>query len=81
MVVIVHLFARARDLAGTPTLRVELADDATVGDVRRGIADQCPALANLLDRSALALNNEFAKDHQTIMPGSEVALLPPVSGG
>ena len=38
MIVHVRLFARARDLAGTDVLRVELPDGATISDLRRRLA-------------------------------------------
>ena len=77
----VHLFARARDLAGTSTLAIEIPDGSTVGDLRRRLAAQVPALAGLLERSAVAVDTEFAPDSQPLRPESEIALLPPVSGG
>ncbi len=81
MILHVRLFARARDLAGTDILRVELPDGATVGDLRRQLAVVCPALAGLLERSALAVDNEFADDTQVVSANAEIAVLPPVSGG
>lgn len=81
MIVHVRLFARARDLAGTDVLSVELPDGATVADLRRRIAADCPALSSLLQRSALAVANEFADDSLELSPHAEIALLPPVSGG
>lgn len=81
MIVHVRLFARARDLAGTDVLRIELPDGATVADLRRRIAADCPALSSLLERSALAVDNEFAADSLVIAANAEIALLPPVSGG
>jgi molybdopterin converting factor subunit 1 len=77
----VCLFARARDLAGVDRVAVNLPDGATVGDLRRQLAAECPALAGLLNRCALAVNEEFADDALTLPPHAEVALLPPVSGG
>jgi molybdopterin converting factor subunit 1 len=77
----VRLFARAGDLAGTGMLAVELPSGATVADLRRRLAEQCPALRPLLTHSALAVNNEFADDTTALADGAEVALLPPVSGG
>lgn len=77
----IRLFARARELAGTDTLEVELPAGATVAELRRRIAGTCPALADLLGRSALAVNNEFADDSETLPSTAEVAVLPPVSGG
>jgi molybdopterin converting factor subunit 1 len=81
MQIAVRLFARARDLAGTDVVRLELPDGATVGELRRRLAADYPALAGLLERSALAVQDEFAEDGVTLPRGAEVALLPPVSGG
>jgi molybdopterin converting factor subunit 1 len=81
MLVHVRLFARARDLAGADVLRIELPDGATVADLRRRLAADCPALSALLERSALAVENEFAADSLELPVDAEVALLPPVSGG
>ena len=77
----VRLFARARDLAGADRLDVDIPAGATVGELRRRIAAQCPALAGLLERSALAVNEEFADDDLTLPANADLALLPPVSGG
>jgi molybdopterin synthase catalytic subunit len=81
MLIHVKLFARARDLASTGAVAVELPDGATVGELRRRLAGLHPALAGLLERSALAVHDEFAEDTLTLSPQDEVALLPPVSGG
>lgn len=81
MILQVRLFARARDLAGADTIRVELSEGATVADLRRRLAADQPALAGLLERSALAVENDFAEDSRVLSPNDEVALLPPVSGG
>jgi molybdopterin synthase catalytic subunit len=81
MIVHVRLFARARDLAGADSVTVELPDGATVADLRRRLAAEHPALAGLLERSALAVENEFAEDLLSLSANAEIALLPPVSGG
>ena len=77
----VLLFARAQDLAGARSVTLELPEGTTVADLRRQLAEAQPALAALLERSALAVNGEFAEADMTIPPAAEVALLPPVSGG
>jgi molybdopterin converting factor subunit 1 len=81
MTLTVRLFARARDLAGADAVSVELPAGATAADLRRRLAAQCPRLAPLLERSALAVDDEFAEEAQALREGSEIALLPPVSGG
>jgi molybdenum cofactor cytidylyltransferase len=77
----VLLFALARDLAGSGELEIDLAADATVGDLRRVLADRCPRLAPLLQRCAIAIDQEFAGEEARVPPAAVVALLPPVSGG
>jgi molybdopterin converting factor subunit 1 len=81
MMVEVRLFARAKDLAGADSVRVDLPDGATVADLRRELAARYPALASLLERCAIAVNDEFADDALTLPVPAEVAVLPPVSGG
>ena len=81
MKVCVQLFARARDVAGAEWVVVELGESATVGDVRLALARRHPALESLVARSAIALNEEFAKDSDAIDEQAKLAMLPPVSGG
>jgi molybdopterin converting factor subunit 1 len=76
----VRLFARAKDLVGAE-IALELPEGATVADLRRRLAEEQPVLTALLERSALAVNDEFAEDKMLLPAGAEVALLPPVSGG
>ena len=68
----VKLFARARDLAGAAEVSVALPDAATVADLRRVLASAYPALAGLLKRSALAVDNEFADETLKVPPGAEI---------
>ena len=77
----VRLFARARDVVGQDVALVDLPPGATVADLRRSLGADYPELKSLLEKSALAINNEFAGDSIEVAPGSEIALLPPVSGG
>jgi len=77
----VHLFARAKDLAGRDAVTVTLPEGATVADLRRALAEQHPRLAGLLAAAALAIDNDFADENLSVPFNAEVALLPPVSGG
>jgi molybdopterin converting factor subunit 1 len=81
MTVTVRLFARARDLAGADRVAVDVPASATAGELRRQLVVQIPALAALLERSALAVAGEFAEDDHVLSADAEIALLPPVSGG
>lgn len=81
MTVHVRLFALARQIAGRPEVTLELAEPATVGALKRALADAYPALAPLLPNLMIAVAAEYAGDATAIPPGAEVAAIPPVSGG
>ena len=81
MTLSVHLFAAARDLAGTAALAVDLPAGATVADLRAALVAAAPALGPLLARSAVAVNHDFADDASVLSAGDELAVIPPVSGG
>jgi molybdopterin converting factor subunit 1 len=81
MIQSVALFARLRDLAGSDSVAIELPASATVADLRRQLAADFPSLGGLLQRSAVAVNAEYADDGQPIPQGAEIAIIPPVSGG
>jgi molybdopterin converting factor subunit 1 len=80
MTVVVRLFARLRELAGADAIAVVVAAP-TVAGVRAAVADQLSAGLELVARSAVAVNGEYAQDGQTVVATDEVALIPPVSGG
>jgi molybdopterin converting factor subunit 1 len=73
-------FAIAREASGTDSEPVGDAP-ATVGALRALLAERHPALARVLPRCRLAVNQEFAVDGDPIPDGAEVAVIPPVSGG
>jgi len=78
----VLLFAMLREQAGRESLELELPDGATVADAIAMLAAE-PALSELLARMPLgaAVNREYADSATELMPGDELALIPPVSGG
>jgi molybdenum cofactor cytidylyltransferase len=78
----VRLFAVARQRAGRAEIVLDLPEPATVVDLKRALAEDCPALASLLPNLRFAVDAEYALDDRTpIPPGAEVAAIPPVSGG
>jgi molybdopterin converting factor small subunit len=81
MTVRVQLFARARDLAQSDILTVDLSEPVTVGQLRRRLPEACPALAGFLNRCAVAVDQNFAGDEVRIPANAQVAVIPPVSGG
>ena len=81
MRVTVRLFARLRDIAGTPELTRELAPGATIGAVWRTLAREFPDLAQYERSISSAVNADYARMDTVVRDGDEVAFLPPVSGG
>ncbi len=81
MIVEVQLFARARDLAGTSQLTVEVPDRASVSQFRQSLGEQVPALRPLLPHLIVAIGTEYASDSTCIPAASRLTCFPPVSGG
>jgi sulfur-carrier protein len=79
--VTIKLFALARQAAEAEQVEVELPAAATVGDLRRALAAQHPALEPLLRHVLFAVDTEYASDATPLAADSEVACIPPVSGG
>lgn len=77
----VLLFATLKDMAGTKQVTLELAEGATVSDLKFMLGDHFPRLAPILESTLVSVNQEYAFDEDEIPAGAEVALFPPVSGG
>ncbi|MDA0170824.1 molybdenum cofactor biosynthesis protein MoaE [Solirubrobacter taibaiensis] len=74
MKISVRLFAGLRERAGADRVELDLPDDAKAGDVLAAMGlepGQC----------IVALDLEYARADEPVLPTHEVALIPPVSGG
>jgi molybdopterin converting factor subunit 1 len=81
MRVTVKMFAAARDAVGASEVTIEVADDATVADLRHAMIAEYPQLSTLVDRAMFAINANYASNEDLLPEGSEIACIPPVSGG
>ena len=81
MIVAIKLFAIARQRLGRDQVEIAVKDSATAADLRHALAEQFPAIADVLPHIRIAINSSYAADSTVIPPGAEVALIPPVSGG
>lgn len=81
MLVTVRLFAVLRDRAGAGELSLELPDGATAGGAVERLGERFPSLHDLLPRTAVAVNQEYAPRSAVLNDRDELALIPPVSGG
>ena len=81
MKVCIRLFAVAKDIAGSDSVCLELPEGATIAQLRERLSAQMPALAAVLPQVLFAVGSDYARDDTVISQTSEVACIPPVSGG
>jgi molybdopterin converting factor small subunit len=81
MKVRVRLFAVAKELAGHETLNLDVPVAAKLSDVRKAIEKQFPALRSVLRHALWAVDAAYADDETSVDEDSDVAVIPPVSGG
>ncbi|HUS38679.1 MAG: MoaD/ThiS family protein [Pirellulales bacterium] len=81
MQVRVKLFAIAAQRVGRDEISIDVDSPANVATLKEVLFHQFPKLASLASHLLVAVNAEYADDQTVIPPNSEVALIPPVSGG
>jgi molybdopterin converting factor subunit 1 len=77
----VRLFAAARQLAGAEAVEVEVAAPANIAALRLALARDYPAIAELAHHVRFSVDAEYVPDSVIISESSQVACIPPVSGG
>ena len=81
MRLVVRLFAGLAERAGAREIvLVGLPDELTIGDLKRALEHQHPALGSLAHVAGV-IGTTYARDDARVRPGDDVSLLPPVSGG
>lgn len=81
MKVTVRLFAGAAHQAGVRTIDLELSEGADVAAASDALLAQIPQLKALCDVSLWATETEVLDQRTVLKPDSELAMIPPVSGG
>ena len=81
MKVRIRFFASIKEQLQQSDAELELPDSANIEDLRRAIASAFPMIASQLTVVRFAVNHAFVPADHLLAPGSEVALIPPVSGG
>ncbi|MBI2477482.1 MAG: MoaD/ThiS family protein [Planctomycetia bacterium] len=81
MKVEVKLFAVAKQLARTEVISIELTAGATVQDLRDALCTQYTELRGITARAMIAIDAEYVNNETCVPENSEIALIPPVSGG
>ncbi len=79
----IMLFAQYREVVDSDTIQVEMKDagQLTVGELRKLIGYQHPALSAYMNSALIAVNEEIAIDSISLAEGDVIAAMPPVSGG
>lgn len=77
----VKLFAVAAERLGRDQIVVDVDSPADVGALKQAMCRQFPQLEPLAAQLLVAVDRHYADDAHAISPQSEVALIPPVSGG
>lgn len=81
MKVTVKLFAAARQRVGADKVELQLPAAATVGELKQQLAEAYPNLQPLLAHAMFAVDTQYASEDTLLTEQSEVACIPPVSGG
>ena len=81
MKVRVVAFASASDILGRSPVEVVLPENSRLADLEAELRSRFPALEPLWPRLAVAVDGRLSRSDRALADGSEVALLPPVSGG
>jgi len=77
----VKLFARAKDLAGTGALVLNVPDGCDVRTAKAALVEHCPDLQKLIQTLLIAVDGNYATDTTVLHESCEFAGFPPVSGG
>ncbi len=75
------LFAHIREKIGLPRLTVDLPDGSTIADLQVQLILRYPNAAPILSVCRFSVNAEYGDPQSTLSEGTEVGVIPPVSGG
>ncbi|KAA3636594.1 MAG: MoaD/ThiS family protein [Bacteroidetes bacterium] len=73
-------FGIARDIVGGNEFEVEIAQGANIADLKSYLTNAYPEFARLAS-FAIAVDEAYRADDFVLEQGSEVVIIPPVSGG
>ena len=80
MIVTVQLFASLREAMGD-TIDLEVSEPATVRELLDRLVEEYPEFEAAKKSLNVAVDYQYSQMDREILPGQEVAIFPPVSGG
>ncbi len=80
MLVDVVAFGAIREIIGSKHFQLSLVENARAVDIRNELSTLYPEISEM-NTYAIAMNQEYIDDEESIISGCEIALIPPVAGG
>lgn len=77
----IALFAAARQITEKSEIELELAPGSTIADLETRLCEIYPDISDLISRSLFAIDHEYVETDTPVCESSEIAMIPPVSGG
>lgn len=81
MIINIELFAAVADSVGKAQVQLSVPGPLTAPELLATFAAQFPQVAPLLKTSRVAVDQQYATEQTMIHDRSQVAIIPPVSGG
>src|SRR5437667_11083994 len=81
MQISVRAFASYREAIGAPSVRLDVPEGSSPGQVWDRLLGRYPRLASLPKPHAFAINEEYVQESYALRERDELVLIPPVSGG
>lgn len=81
MQVNVEFYGVLRRLAGAEVLKLDVPDHATVADVIAQVSERSADLADRMEHCACAIGEQLVSRTHQLEAGTNLVLIPPVSGG
>ncbi len=77
----VKFFAGIAEVTGKREHLLEISDASTIKDILEQLVETFPQAKDMILKSMVSVNHDYATKDQTIQSSDEIALIPPVSGG
>jgi molybdopterin converting factor small subunit len=81
MRITVECYGASQRWCGAELLSLDLAEQASVADTLRHLAERYPDLAARRETIAVAIGDDIVPASRVLADGERIALIPPVSGG
>ncbi len=81
MKITVLFFSQLRDLCGVEELELELGESTAISDLLESLYQRFEGLRKWDSRILVAADHEYVSRDALVVPGQEIAIMPPVQGG